>query len=128
MSSRKNHGRINPIGGETGELNRSALIVTPKQPFLDWLHFVDPTSSDLTLQDLGKDPNIYLIPECKDDDQFANCLEQMHPSIFEDQLDGWWTDEAAWPKDRSLNSFQAWFDCRFYSMVIDLCDDPLVEH
>src|SRR5258708_20807086 len=33
-------------------LNRSALVVKPKQPFLDWLHAADSTSSDLTLQEL----------------------------------------------------------------------------
>jgi hypothetical protein len=25
-------------------LNRSAIVVRPKQPFLDWLHAVDPSS------------------------------------------------------------------------------------
>ena len=30
-------------------LNRSAIVVTPKQPFLDWLHAADPTSLGLTL-------------------------------------------------------------------------------
>ena len=127
MSPNK-RSRINPAGGETAELNRSALIVTPKQPFLDWLHSIDPTSKDLTLEGLGKDPDIYLIPECEDEEQLANCLEQMHPLIFEDQLEGWWTDETSWPKDRSLRSFRVWFECHFYSMVIDLCDDPLGEY
>jgi hypothetical protein len=41
-------------------LNRSAVIVTPKQPFLDWLHGVDPTSLDLTLDDVSE-PTIYLL-------------------------------------------------------------------
>jgi hypothetical protein len=30
-------------------LNRSAIVVKPKQPFLDWLHAADPTSLELTL-------------------------------------------------------------------------------
>jgi hypothetical protein len=25
-------------------LNRSAIVVIPKQPFLDWLHAADPTT------------------------------------------------------------------------------------
>ena len=33
-------------------INRSALVVKPAQPFLDWLHRVDPTSIHLTLEDL----------------------------------------------------------------------------
>jgi len=43
-------------------LNRSAIVVKPKQPFLDWLHKADPTSDDLTLEDVSNDPAIYLIP------------------------------------------------------------------
>ena len=42
------------------ELNRSAIAVTPRQPFLDWLHSADPTSSELTLNDLSQEPTIYL--------------------------------------------------------------------
>ena len=47
-------------------LNRSAIIVRPKLPFLEWLHSADPTSATLTLADLALEPTIYLIPECAD--------------------------------------------------------------
>ena len=45
-------------------LNRSAVVVKPKQPFLDWLHRADPTSGEITLDEVGQEPTIYLIPEC----------------------------------------------------------------
>ncbi|MBI3666602.1 MAG: hypothetical protein HY236_10335 [Acidobacteria bacterium] len=105
------------------ELNRSAIVVTPKQPFLEWLHSVDPTSSDLTLHDLGREPIIYLVPECESEEAFADSLREMFPVIFEDQLAGWWTDQSAWPVNRTLDTFQAWFDCQFHSMVMDLQDE-----
>jgi hypothetical protein len=38
--------------------NRSALVVKPAQPFLDWLHTADPTSHELTLPDLAREPKI----------------------------------------------------------------------
>ena len=44
-------------------LNRSAIVVKPEQPFLDWLHAADPTSLELTLLNLVREPTIYLIPE-----------------------------------------------------------------
>ena len=31
-------------------LNRSAVVVKPKQPFLDWLHAADPSSQDLVVR------------------------------------------------------------------------------
>jgi len=40
-------------------LNRSAIVVRPKSPFLDWLHAADPTSVTLTLPDLARKPTIY---------------------------------------------------------------------
>ena len=46
-------------------INRSAIVVKPAQPFLDWLHRVDPTSAQLTLDDLSLEPTIYLLPECQ---------------------------------------------------------------
>jgi hypothetical protein len=47
-------------------LKRSAIVVRPKLPFLDWLHAADPTSATLTLTDLRREPTIYLVPECGD--------------------------------------------------------------
>ena len=38
--------------GGQDPLNRSAVVVKPKQHFLDWLRAADPTSLDLTLLDL----------------------------------------------------------------------------
>ena len=110
--------------GQMRELYRSALVVTPKQPFLEGLQSVDPTSSELTLHDLGREPRIHLIPECESDEDFEGYLRRMFSVIFEDQLEGWWTDESAWPGTRTFDTFQEWFDCRFHSIVIDLCDEP----
>ena len=45
-------------------LNRSAIVVKAEQAFLDWLYAADPSSRDLTLLDLAREPTIYLIPEC----------------------------------------------------------------
>src|SRR2546425_2139036 len=70
------------------ELNRSAIVVTPKQPFLDWLHSVDPTGSELTMQDLGLEPQVYLIRECETEEDFAACLQKVFPVIFADQVQG----------------------------------------
>jgi hypothetical protein len=36
-------------------LNRSAIVVKPKQRFLDWLHTVDPTSHEVTLLDVCRE-------------------------------------------------------------------------
>ena len=79
-------------------LNRSAIVVTPKQPFLDWLHTTDAMSAELTLLELIRDPTIYLIPECDTDEDVVEVLRDLCEEIF----------------------------YQHHSMMIDLCDEPLI--
>jgi hypothetical protein len=67
-------------------LNRSAVVVKPKQPFLDWLHVADLTSSDLTLRELVLEPTIYLIPECDTPEEVVEVLHELCEEIFVEQL------------------------------------------
>lgn len=107
-------------------LNRSAIVVKPKQPFLDWLHAADPTSLELTVLDLVREPTIYLIPECDTNEDVADVLRGLCEEIFEEQLAGWYTDTSTWPPDRGFEVFCRWFDYQHHSMLVDLCNEPLV--
>ena len=106
-------------------LNRSAIVVKPKEPFLDWLHAADPSSRDLTLLELVREPTIYLIPECDTDDDVADVLHELCGEIFEEQLAGWYADTSTWPRNRSFDVFCHWFDYQHHSMLVDLCEEPL---
>ena len=101
------------------EVNRSAMIVTMKQPFLDWLSSVDAKDRRLGLDDLNREPVICLIAECESDDEFQEWLKRNYRAVFEEHLDSWWTDQLLWPKVRTFNVFQEWFDCRLHSVVLD---------
>lgn len=100
-------------------------MVMPAQPFLDWLHQVDPTSAHLTLADLRPEPAIYLLPECESKEEVLDGLRGSINKIFEEQLDGWYRDPAMWPEQRDLRTFLAWFECSFHSMIFDLGTDRL---
>ena len=108
-------------------LNRSAIVVRPKLPFLEWLHAADPTSGTLTLADLALEPTIYLVSECADAEQERAALQTVFLAIFENQLDGWSRDRTTWPSSRSFGIFSQWFDCQFHSTLLDLADEPLLE-
>jgi hypothetical protein len=109
-------------------LNRSVLTLRAKQPFLDWLRSLpDPVSDEVTLETLSEDNTAYLTPDHEDNDERDEILEQAFGLIFEDQLAGWWTEEEAWPEDRSLATFLAWFDVAWHSLVEDLVDGPLID-
>ncbi len=112
------------ISGRRTMLNRGVVIVRPKQPYLDWAAALDDS-------ELVPDPNaeqtVYLIPSYGDDEEAWEILERVHPAIFENELYGWHTDEAAWPKGRDFAMFKAWFKIELHSVVEDLCDYEIVD-
>jgi hypothetical protein len=107
-------------------INRTAIVVMPGKPFLDWLHRADPTSTELSLEDLRREPTVYLLPECENEEEVRERLKEVCGQIFEEQLDGWYRVLPLWPTRRDLNAFDHWFEWSFHSMVVDLCDDPLL--
>src|SRR6476661_4173010 len=98
-------------------INRSAIVVRPAQPFLDWLHRVDPTSTHLTLEHLHREPTIYLVAECEGQEQAMEFLGESVRDIFEEQLNGWYRVPAVWPVRRDSTTFQTWFEVSFHSMI-----------
>jgi len=57
-------------------INRSAGIVMPAQPLLDWLRQADPTSAELSLEDLRREPTIYLLPEYASEEEVRAYLKE----------------------------------------------------
>ena len=108
-------------------INRTSIVVMPGQPFLDWLHRLDPTSGELSLEDLRRESTVHLLPECHNQEAAREYLEEMCGEIFEEQLNGWYRVPASWPSRRDLDAFDRWFEWSFHSMVVDLCDDPLLQ-
>jgi hypothetical protein len=71
-------------------INRLAVLVMPAQPFLDWLHRADPTSAELSLEDLRREPTIYLLPEYDTEEEAHGYLREYCSEIFEEELDSWY--------------------------------------
>jgi hypothetical protein len=106
-------------------LNRSALIVRYKQPFVDWVNAVDSSPENpVTLNDVNDENNVYLI-EIEDQEELEEWLELNHQDLFEDELYGWYTDPSRWPQDRSLDLFKKWCNFELYTMVFDTGSSPL---
>ena len=109
-------------------LNRSLLLVRVKQPFLDWLRSLpDPVDEETTLELINEEATAYLIPDVEDEEECASVLSEAFDPIFEHQLGGWWTDETAWPRDRTLEMFGDWFEIEVHAMIEDLVDGPIVD-
>src|SRR5204863_1600003 len=98
------------VGGVT-MLNRLAMVVTAKRPLVDWVNAADPGGIEITLETATEDNNVYLLPECDSPDDYRKLLGRIWPRIFEAELWAWYTDEALWPPNRTLEMFNGWFDC-----------------
>ena len=49
------------FGHRPRTINRAALIVRPRQPYVDWVNSVDDDGPRAILQELRTDPSIYLV-------------------------------------------------------------------
>src|SRR3954470_9186087 len=105
-------------------LNRSAVLVTPKQPFMDWLRTVDPSNADLEVEDVCE-PTIYLAAGTEDDEELERFVSDPSKMTFEDQLEGWYRVRSRDPLTRDFKTVCLWFDYRAEALLLDLCDDPL---
>lgn len=108
-------------------LNRSVLILRYKQPFVDWINAADPVPTHpVKLADVNEDSTAYLL-EVEDEDELAVWLDTNGEILFEEELNGWYTDPKLWPKDRCLELFRKW--CRFelHTIVVDTGATMLID-
>ena len=100
-------------------LNRAALILRYKQPFVDWINAVDPSPTHtLSLAEVNEERTVYLV-EVEDEEELAGWLARHHQELFEEELNGWYTDSALWPRDRSLKVLRQWCSFELHSVVVD---------
>lgn len=108
-------------------LNRAVLILRYKQPFVDWINAADPSPTrKLTLADVNDDNPAHLI-EVEDAGEFEEWLELNGEILFEEELNGWYTDPDLWPQDRSLAVFKRWCGFELHTMVMDTGASPLFD-
>jgi hypothetical protein len=105
-------------------LNRSVVIVRVKKPFLKWVKSL-PDPAGVSRDAINKDNTAYLLPDLEYGFEEDELLERFFDLIFEEQLNGWWTEQNDWPKKRDLATFKKWFEVEFHSVVLDLVDGPL---
>ncbi len=105
-------------------LNRSAVVVRPRQPFVDWLRSVEELEvPNITLEQLDK--TLYLVPDYEDPNDAEKVLKRVCDDIFCRELEAWYTDAHTWPKDRSWRVFKEWFDTEHFDVIEDLVAGPL---
>ena len=108
-------------------INRSIAIIKPKQPFVDWANQLPDAEDKTLLEDLNDDCLAILIPNYETNDEAKKYIDGMVEDIFEEQLFGRCTHKPWWPKKRTKKLFWAWFEAELHSIVIDSCNEPIIE-
>lgn len=111
-------------------INRSALILRPNRPFLDWVNSLPLKEGEkrYTLQQVRDDPTVYLVPDYDFISDIERWVFEEFDTFFKDQLVGWWTKESDWPQMRTLAMFKDWFDMEILSGVDDSLEDDIEEN
>jgi hypothetical protein len=102
-------------------LNRSAITISYKKPFIDWNNRLFP---DMPMHEnmLGESKT-YLINQLFDDAEKA--VKKYYKEIFEAELEGICIDENEWPDKRTFKLFNEWFNYEVSDWVMDLSRQPM---
>jgi len=113
---------MEPIIQYFDNVKRSAMLLKPKKPFIDWLKSVDPIDETEEMLTVG---DVYLLPDFEATKQMEDWLKKYFDDIFTDQLNNWYTDEELWPQMRTIKMFKEWFDYSMHTMVWDTEEDDI---
>jgi hypothetical protein len=108
-------------------INRAAVTVLAKQPFIDWINStkINPDDLTFTIAMVNDEPQIFLVKSYEDLRQQKKYITKIKPILFEVMLSGYYTDESAWPEERSAKAFDKWFDLISHSMILDVEDHAI---
>ena len=109
-------------------INRAAVILKYKAPFIQWVNDADPYKDNpgITLESENKDCTVYLILE-DDAENLEEGRSLKFKQLFESEIEDWYTDESLWPKHRNRKLFDKWFDLECHSVLIDTVDGKIVD-
>jgi hypothetical protein len=115
---------MQPIPELFDSINRNAIVIKPRRPLFDWINKIYPDSPVASVEE----GSVYLIKEKSSNEQIANWIKKNFDQIFQNELNGWHTDDEHWPRNRTFEMFQKWFDFDIHSMIWDLEEIPVTKH
>jgi hypothetical protein len=101
-------------------INRDAIIVSARQPLIDWVNSLDPAHPLEYRDPMNHDEStVYLIEELDSPSDLQDWLEDNYLEIFEEELFGWYSDDTKWPTPLTFELFNKWIQVSYQSMVYD---------
>lgn len=114
----------------TNKINRSALILSPKQAFFDML--VNELNCEKIIARDGLADNsshIFLTAaEIRSKEEALILIRKNFRIILEDEIEAWAGEPDEWPEEITWEQFQDFFSITFQSIVIDTAvEDSMYE-
>lgn len=109
-------------------INRAALLLKGKQPFVDWIIKTDPEGSgkEIDLNTVNADKVVYLVDDETGEDP-EGWVSQNFEHLMKNELFGWYIDEKVWPKILDIVLFDKWFEVECHSMIVDTVEGDIEE-
>lgn len=79
-------------------INRTAIVVEPKEPYFAWARTLDDDESSIDAMSRENLTSVYLVEE---DEEPEKVLQRHWDWIFEEKLYSWHRDQQAWPRKRT---------------------------
>lgn len=104
-------------------LNRAAIILKFKEPAVRWINEADPYDDDpeIDADTANHERTVYLISD-KDGDTSATIerwIRRNWKILFEQELEGWYTDSSLWPQNLTIKLFREWFEVEYHTCIVD---------
>jgi hypothetical protein len=99
-------------------IDRSAIIIKPLQPFIDWCSSLYPEDLD----DI-KETKTYLISE--DIEDIDKWLAKKFDKLFTFELESWHPNKKEWPQKRNFKMFNQWFQVDISRLIYDFEKNPI---
>jgi len=96
------------------KINRTAINIIPKQPYIDWAN----SFNDVKVY-YKEAVTTILIPDEYDEFNCEKFIKKTYKQIFEKELESWMADPDVWPKKRGYKVFKKWFDVICSDMTWD---------
>ena len=110
------------LAEEFSNVKRSALVVSSKAPFFEWVQSIYPDEDNSAVY---QDPDVYLLPDYETPEEMERWLKRNFEWIFCEQLNNWCTEENRWPPKLTFKMFKEWFNYSLHTMVWDSVAGPI---
>lgn len=107
-------------------INRSVLVVRPRQKLYDWLKELAPEAPELEeLPPDHDDADVFLIPDFLLSEQAEEWLKENINYFCSMLFSQWWEEEEEWPANRNWKTFNQYFTYNIQTQVRDIIDDDI---